>query len=77
MIAARRRDDPVRRAAFPCQPADIDQPTSNLEGADRRVVLVLHPELGANALAKQRPAILRSRRKGALHLTVRLFQLPQ
>src|SRR6516165_10584788 len=40
---------------------EIDEATAELEGADRRVVLVLDPKLGADPPRQQRPAKLRGR----------------
>jgi hypothetical protein len=37
----------------------VGQATANLEGAHRRVVLVLDPAVGAQALTQQCPAVLR------------------
>jgi hypothetical protein len=42
-----------------CELLEIGQAAADLEGAHRRVVLVLDPAVGAQALAQQRPAVLR------------------
>ena len=41
VIAARGGNDPGRVRPLPLQPVEIDQPAAHLEGADRRVVLML------------------------------------
>ena len=66
VIAARGGNDPGRIRPLPLQPVEIDQPAAHLEGADRRVVLMLHPDFAACALGKQRPGVLRRRRHGGV-----------
>ena len=56
VVPARRADEPrhVRRAL--AQRRDVRQPAAHLERAERRMVLVLEPQLDAEPLAQQRPA---------------------
>ena len=62
VIAARGGDDPGRIRPLALQPVEIDQPAPHLEGADRRVVLVLDHDIGAEPLRQQRPRMRRRRR---------------
>ena len=50
VIAARGGNDPGRVRPLPLQPVEIDQPAAHLEGADRRVVLVLDHDVSAEPL---------------------------
>ena len=59
MIAPRGADDFAGESAGLCQLLEIGQPAADLEGAHRRVVLVLDPAVGAQSFAQQRPAVLR------------------
>src|SRR5437660_8541393 len=45
----------------PPQPVHVHDPATHLEGADGRVVFVLHPHFASGALVKQRPRVLRRR----------------
>ena len=75
VIAAGRRDDAGDApAAGRFRRSHVDEAAAHLEGADRRVVLVLDPDLGARALAEQRPAILRRRRHDRMHEGGRLLK---
>ena len=51
VIAARGGNDPGRIRPLALQPVEIDQPAAHLEGADRRVVLVLDHDGRAEPLA--------------------------
>ena len=62
VIAARGGDDPGRVRPLALQPVEIDQPAAHLEGADRRVVLVLDHDGRAEPLRQQRPRMRRRRR---------------
>src|SRR5262249_43400004 len=59
VIAARRRDQAGDRMRCAREAVDIDDSAAQLERADRAVVLVLDPDLGAGARAEQRPSDLR------------------
>jgi hypothetical protein len=59
VVAACGADDVRGQFAAPLQRFEISEPTAQLEGADRRVVFVLDPAVGAQALAGQTPAVLR------------------
>ena len=50
VIAARGGNDSGRIRPLPLQPVEIDQPAAHLEGADRRVVLVLDHDASAEPL---------------------------
>ena len=50
VIAARGGNDPGRIRPLALQPVEIDQPAAHLEGADRRVVLVLDHDARAEPL---------------------------
>ena len=75
VIAARGGNDPGRIRPLPLQPVEIDQPTAHLEGADRRVVLMLDHNARAEPLAEQRPGMRRRRRHRLPHDFVRAFEL--
>ena len=62
MIAARGRNHAANTARARRRCIDVDEPAAHLEGADRRVVLVLDPDLAAAALVQQRPALFGRRR---------------
>src|SRR5262249_17510432 len=66
MIAARRRDDPGYCGLRALQIVHVDDPATDLEGAGRRVVLVLHPHFAPGALGKEWPGVLRRWRDGAV-----------
>src|SRR5205814_1300507 len=57
-----RGHDPPNFGPRPPDRVEIDKAAADLEGADRRMVLVLDPQLGADPPGQQRPAILRGRR---------------
>jgi hypothetical protein len=59
VVAAGRADHLARHAALLLQHVEVGQPAADLERADRCVVFVLHPAVGAQALAEQVPAVLR------------------
>ena len=75
VVAARRRDDARHLRALAPQAVDVDQPAADLEGAGRRVVLVLDPDLGAERLREQRPGVLRRRRHAAVHELARVVEI--
>src|SRR5262249_58991271 len=62
VIASRRGDDAVDSGLTALQLVHVDEAAADLEGTDERMVLVLHPDLGARALREQRPDDLRRRR---------------
>jgi len=62
VIARRRGHDPPNIGLRPPERVEIHEAAADLEGADRRVVLVLDPQLGADPPRQQWPAILRGRR---------------
>ena len=66
VIAAGRGDDAPHVRFGTTQIVEIDETAAQFEGADRRVVLVLDPDLGTDPLSEQRPAILRGRRHDAV-----------
>ncbi len=66
VVAAGGGDQPAYLRLAAQQGVDIDQPATHLEGRGGRVVLVLDPQLAAQALGQQRPGQLRCRR----HMTV-------
>ena len=57
---------PLHRGAARAQAIEVDEAAAHLEGADRRVVLVLHPDARAQPRVEQRPALLRRRRHGGV-----------
>lgn len=63
VISSCRGDNPGRRMLRAAESIDIKDSAAQLECAYRTVILVLHPDLGARTLAKQRPPDLRSRRE--------------
>ena len=67
VIAARGADDAGRLRARALEPVHIDEPAAQLEGAGRRVVLVLDEDLRAGRRRKLRPGILRRRRHHRAH----------
>src|SRR3954469_5938109 len=58
VIASRRAYDPLHLGALALQTRDVGQPTSHLECADGRVVLVFDHNLHAKPLLQERPGIL-------------------
>ena len=67
VIAAGGRDHAGDIRLLPLQLLHVGESAAQLEGADRRVVLVLDPDLRARALAEQGPAILRRRQHDRMH----------
>src|SRR4051812_27484722 len=67
MVPAGSTDDPadVRSLAF--EPIQVDETTTDLEGADWRVILVLHGHLEAEAAVEQGPSILWRRQHDRVH----------
>src|SRR4029078_10270928 len=61
VIAARRCDDTVGLAALLAQ-THVDETASDLEGARRRVVLMLDPAFALRRFGEKRPGILRGGR---------------
>ena len=53
VVSCRRRDQPARPLVLGELGDEVD-PAAHLEGADRLVVLVLHPDLGADQLVEAR-----------------------
>ena len=74
VIAARGGNDPGRVRRLALQPVEIDQPAAHLEGADRRVVLVLDHDGRAEPLRQQRPGMRRRRRHRLADDFVRAFE---
>src|SRR5262245_44841683 len=62
VVASRCRDDAGDSGLAALQLVHVDKAAADLEGTDERMVLVLHPDLGARALREQRPQDLRCRR---------------
>src|SRR5215470_7143461 len=77
MIAPGCRDDAPYIRPTASQKIRVDDPATNLEGADGCVVFMLHPHLGADSPAKQRPAVLGSRCDLSVHKLACRFQLGQ
>ena len=67
VIAAGRGDQAFQSAVGAAQRVDINQATAGLERSGRRVVLVLDDDVGADAMAQQRPGIGRRRQHEAAH----------
>jgi hypothetical protein len=67
VIAARRADHAVDMRPLALEPVEIDEPAAHLEGADRRVVLVLDHDFCADAGGEQRPNKLRRFRHRRAH----------
>ncbi len=65
VVAARRADHALRLRAIR-EFVEVHQAAAQLERADRRVVLVLEPDLGAQARCERRPQVLRR----GLHVAV-------
>ena len=59
MVAARGANDFFGQCPARLERFKIRQPTTNFERADWRVVLVFDPAVGAQALGRQCPAVLR------------------
>src|SRR6185312_8057626 len=62
VISARRSDDVSALGLLAPQIIEVNGSATDLEGADRRVILVLYPHFCAQALTEQWPAELRGRR---------------
>src|SRR5262249_29037421 len=58
MIAARGRDDPGHSCPRALQIFHVDDAAAYLEGASRRMVLVLHPHFASGPFGEKRPSIL-------------------
>src|SRR5262249_25159559 len=56
VVAAGRRDHAGELGLAPFELGQVDDAAADLEGAERRVVLVLDPDLGTHALREQGPA---------------------
>ena len=67
VIAAGRAYHPTRFGPVALEAIHVDHAAAHLEGAGRRMVLVLHPDLAAGAPCEQRPGILRRRRHCRVH----------
>ena len=67
VIAAGRADDADDVGPRALEPVHIDEPAAHLEGAGRRVVLVLDHDLGAGRRGELRPRELRRRRHHRAH----------
>ena len=63
VIAGSRGHDTPNVRLRPPDSVEVDETAADLEGADRRVVLMLDPQLGAEPAGQQWPAILRGRRQ--------------
>src|SRR5215475_1592717 len=62
VVASRRRDDAGDSGLTALQLVHVDEAAADLEGADERMVLMLHPDLGARALREKWPEDLGCRR---------------
>src|SRR5205085_523182 len=62
MIAVGCRYDPPALRVLAVQGVQVGETTADLEGAGRRMVLVLHDDVDAGAHAQQWPGVLRRRR---------------
>src|SRR5262245_1184472 len=67
VVTARGGDDPSNVWVAALQPVGVDETAAHLERAERRVVLVLHPDLRARARREQRPTMLRRRLHRLVH----------
>ena len=67
VIAAGRAHDADGVGPRTLEPVGIDEPAAHLEGAGRRVVLVLDHDLGAGERGELRPGVLRRRRHHRTH----------
>jgi hypothetical protein len=74
VVAARRRNDAAKVRFSMSQLLEINEPTPDLEGAQRGMILVLHPEFCANMLAQLWPAHLRRRRHRRIYATCSCLQ---
>ena len=74
VIARRCRHDAADLRPRLAQLAEIHDAAADLEGAGRRMVLVLDPELGADPPRQQRPTILRCRRDDRVYERGGLFE---
>jgi hypothetical protein len=77
MIAARGADHTLHTGAVVLEVVNIDQSAAHLEGADRRVILMLHPDLAPGAPGEQWPGILRRGRHGGVDNGRRVFDILQ
>jgi hypothetical protein len=75
MVAARGRDHAAYLRRPSRQPVEVGHAAAHLEGAGRRMVLVLDPHRQAQAIAQQGPGVLRGRRHEAAHAGERLVDV--
>ena len=73
VIPASGRDQPLDVFRFTKQFRDINHRRASLERCDRSVVLMLHPHLGSQARAQQRPDNLRCWRHDRTHQLLRIL----
>ena len=73
MVAARRADHTTTVRLALSQRVEINEAAAQFERADRRVVLVLDPHLGADPPTEQGPRLLRRRRERGMHDALRGF----
>jgi hypothetical protein len=67
VISTGRANDASNFRTLSLEAIEKDNAAAYLEGADRRMVLMLHHDLDAKPLPEQRPRILRSRRHALAH----------
>ena len=77
MIAARSCHHACQAGLALLEPIDIDQRSAHFEGANWGVVFMFDPDLGAQALAEQRPTELRRGRHRAIDHTLGFVNLGQ
>src|SRR5580692_527316 len=77
VIAGGRRDQPGRGGPFALHAFDIDQSTAYLEGAGRRVVLMLDDCGRAEPLREQGPRMRRRRRHRRMDDLSRALELAE
>src|SRR5262249_34587449 len=77
VIAPRCRDQARRVGALAFQAIDIGEPAADLEGSDRRMVLMLDGDGRAEPLRQQRPGMGSRRRHRLPHPLMRLFEFPE
>jgi hypothetical protein len=65
VVSARGCNNPLDLRPLAFELVKIDNPAARLEGADRRVVLVLYNDLDTSLHLEQRPSILWCRNAGA------------
>src|SRR4029077_7586599 len=74
VIAARGRNQPFCLRMLTLETFDIDKPATHLEGAGRRVVLMLDDDARTQPLGKQRPGMRCCRRHRAAYDFVGAFE---